>query len=723
MKIFSAKFSLMLRLTLVFALIFAGFLDQAPKASAASSTIADFENGMDGWNSGTITSGYSSKGSLAISNPHNGADGSTKSLNSALLRGYDNLEFDLNLNGKTIIDGDAAAVVFDQGGWRMASIKNFAKNGQNGWQHVTIPLSAFSGLNKDAGVASMTFRFWNYTAGTYNIDNISLTNGAVTPPTTNGNVIADFNSDMNGFNNGSLQNGFLRLSNPGYGDASTKKILNSPLLRGYKSIEFDINLNGKELLNGDAGTIFFDQGGLRGVTIRNYLNNGQTGWQHVKISFTDFPGLDSNAGVASIAFRFWNYTSGIYDVDNISLSTDGGTIPNTLSVPTNLSATPSTDRINLSWIGNAPIYIIYKNGAELARTGLMNFSDLAVTAGVTYSYFVKATDNNTTTAASSTVSATIPVVPINTTNWLAKSIDSQVASKYWAISDVNQITRLVQANKSLGAKHIAVSINFDNYTLLRTWADVIHNQGLNVWYRGHWNDWDSWEKPEIRNGITSIEYLNRTKNFVINHPELFKAGDAFTFCVESENAAWWTGIDPPAGGGPFTGWESWRAFTRNQVIYANDAFAKIGLGGKVYTNWINMNGWVAWNVLDQYTANTIGQLTLDHIIDWTDDINTYSNALFKGNGNGFYGYDEYFNKWHVPLMAGEWGYSTFNQNIDPNHQKALTEAVYGEFAKRHYMVGVNYWIDIGHASRLFDTDNLLDYNRRPVSYVIEQYYR
>jgi hypothetical protein len=155
---------------------------------------------------------------------------------------------------------------------------------------------------------------------------------------------------------------------------------------------------------------------------------------------------------------------------------------------------------------------------------------------------------------------------------------------------------------------------------------------------------------------------------------------------------------------------------------ANDAFNQISLGGKVKTNWINMNGWVAWEAMDQYTANTIGQITLDHIIDWTDDTNTYVSSLFYGNNNGFKGYDDYYNKWHVPMMAGEWGYSTYNQSIDQNHQKELAAAVLSEFSKRSYIVGINYWIDVGHASRLFDTQNLLDYQRRPVADVVAQYF-
>ncbi len=397
--------------------------------------------------------------------------------------------------------------------------------------------------------------------------------------------------------------------------------------------------------------------------------------------------------------------------------------PTDLTAPSNLIGNYGNNTISLSWTGNGPTYIIYRNGNEIARTQNNYFEDTNIQSGQTYQYYIKTTDGTRISNSSNTTSVNVPTIPVTPpTKWQAEAIDAQVMSKYWAIADANQIRHLVQADKSIGAKQITIDINYDNYSLMKLWADIIHSEGLNVWFRPHWDAWDSWEKPEIKNGITSTEYLNRSRQFILSHPDLFRAGDAFTICVESENAAWWTGIDH----GPFNGWDDWRAFTRNQVLVANDAFNQIGLGGKIKTNWINMNGWVAWNVLDQQTVNVIGQLTLDHIIDWTNDTGTYVNAILSGttlgDGSIFYGYDQYYAKWNVPIMAGEWGYSTFDQSMDPDHQKELAAAVMQGFSTRNYFIGMNYWVDVGHASRLFDTPNLLDYTPRPIASVIKQYY-
>jgi hypothetical protein len=73
--------------------------------------------------------------------------------------------------------GDASALYFEQGGWKYVSLATVSglQNGLNGWQHLSIPLSKFSGLNTNSGLASIGFRFWNNPAGSYDLDNIALT--------------------------------------------------------------------------------------------------------------------------------------------------------------------------------------------------------------------------------------------------------------------------------------------------------------------------------------------------------------------------------------------------------------------------------------------------------------------------------------------------------------------------------------------------------------------
>ncbi len=89
--------------------------------------------------------------------------------------------------------------------------------------------------------------------------------------------------------------------------------------------------------------------------------------------------------------------------------------------PTNLTATFSTDRINLSW--DAPSralssYKIYRNGSYLASTTSTNYSDTAISAGHRYTYYVTAvyTSPDGESANSNTAYSAYPLdLPYSTT--------------------------------------------------------------------------------------------------------------------------------------------------------------------------------------------------------------------------------------------------------------------------------------------------------------------
>ena len=87
-------------------------------ARAADTTLGAFDSGgLDGWNSGSVVAGYNSTGALRLHNNINDSVGTKKTLNSRALAGYTTLEMDVNLNGATILPGDASGIIFDQGGW------------------------------------------------------------------------------------------------------------------------------------------------------------------------------------------------------------------------------------------------------------------------------------------------------------------------------------------------------------------------------------------------------------------------------------------------------------------------------------------------------------------------------------------------------------------------------------------------------------------------------
>lgn len=86
------------------------------------------------------------------------------------------------------------------------------------------------------------------------------------------------------------------------------------------------------------------------------------------------------------------------------------------AAPTNLAAgyTSSTKTIQLSWKDNSSNesgFRIYRNGALLASTNNASYSDAAVAAGNSYSYYVTAWNSIGESAASNTASITIALPP------------------------------------------------------------------------------------------------------------------------------------------------------------------------------------------------------------------------------------------------------------------------------------------------------------------------
>jgi hypothetical protein len=402
-------------------LLAAGLLAVPLLAQAADGEIGNFDNGPDGFVPAAEGPGYNSTHSLRLTNQANGDASTKKVFNAKIFVGYNNLEFDLNLNGATLLGGDASAVAFEQGGWKYVSLSNYAQNGVNGWQHIIIPLSDFPALSQDAGVAWMNIRIWNYKSGSYDFDNIRLTtsnvggggNQAIPTPTNleaklsapttvelrwqgttsdyklyrqdessaltvNGKVFTDSGLNPNaeyfyrvtaiangqesapsnvvtiktasvggggnnGGNNGQIYpianfengpDGFLpAASGPGYnsaaslkmvnqanGDSATKKVFNAQIFTGMNYLEFDVNLNGAQLMGGDASAVAFEQGGWKYISLNNYVQNGLNGWQHIKIALADFPNLSQNSGVAWMNFRFWNNRTMEILLDNILLT-------------------------------------------------------------------------------------------------------------------------------------------------------------------------------------------------------------------------------------------------------------------------------------------------------------------------------------------------------------------------------------------------------------------
>ncbi len=87
------------------------------------------------------------------------------------------------------------------------------------------------------------------------------------------------------------------------------------------------------------------------------------------------------------------------------------------SAPTGLLATAGNAQVTLTWtaVPTATAYRVYRNGVRIGSPTVTGWTDSALTNGTTYSYYVTAVNVTTEGAASSTVTATPAVPPVNGT--------------------------------------------------------------------------------------------------------------------------------------------------------------------------------------------------------------------------------------------------------------------------------------------------------------------
>ncbi len=275
-----------------------------------------------------------------------------------------------------------------------------------------------------------------------------------------------------------------------------------------------------------------------------------------------------------------------------------------------------------------------------------------------------------------------------------RSVDTQVVSKHWKNVSEAMVREQVSAVKTLGVNYVAIGTPYDEVADMRKWTREIHAQGMHVWFRSHWLEWEGDNGRPA--SMTQDQYLARTEKFIIDNKDLFQEGDSFTVAVEAEQA----GVGP---GKRFLNWDEYKGFLLLEITVANNSFKRIELDRKIHTNWLSMNGWVAQNVITAELAKKIGLITIDHFSPQSDTIGTFDDpaAIADTMSSDL---DSMYLKLRVPLFLGEWGYQ-IHQETTEEHQKEVTEAVMSKLVVKQYLLGMNYWVHLGHYSRLFNDIN------------------
>ncbi|WP_347597831.1 PA14 domain-containing protein [Acrocarpospora sp. B8E8] len=102
---------------------------------------------------------------------NNGASEKYQSIDPQALAGKTHLRVTYNLHGMDAISGDASAIIFDQNGWKFATLAEYGENGMDGEQTVDVPLTDFD-LDLSQPVGTLHTRFWYGSPFTVDITSI-----------------------------------------------------------------------------------------------------------------------------------------------------------------------------------------------------------------------------------------------------------------------------------------------------------------------------------------------------------------------------------------------------------------------------------------------------------------------------------------------------------------------------------------------------------------------
>lgn len=249
-----------------------------------------------------------------------------------------------------------------------------------------------------------------------------------------------------------------------------------------------------------------------------------------------------------------------------------------------------------------------------------------------------------------------------------------------------------------GATHVAIATPYDEefVPFLTRWVKAARAHGLRVWFRGNLSGWENWfDYPKIG----EQGHIEKVRDFILGHPELFQNGDLFTSCPECENG----GSGDPRHTGDVAGF---RRFIIESHQSADAAFRSIGV--LVDTRLFSMNGDVARLVMDEKTTAALGDvITVDHYVETPErlerDVQTFGKDGVRKVFLGEFGAP-------IPDIHGR---------MTPAEQALWIDQSLARLAKMPNLIGASYWVSVGGSTELWDDKG----EARPAVAVLKKYFR
>ncbi len=250
---------------------------------------------------------------------------------------------------------------------------------------------------------------------------------------------------------------------------------------------------------------------------------------------------------------------------------------------------------------------------------------------------------------------------------------------------------------SLGATHIAIATPYDKgfIPFLERWVRAAREHKLKVRFRGNFSGWENWFGYDR---ITREEHKKLLKEFIENNPGLFEDGDIFTSCPECENGG---PGDPRLNGDP----EGHKQFLIEEYQISIESFGKIGK--KVNSGFYSMNYDVAKLIMDKPTTKALGNIVvIDHYIKDPVKVTKDAQSIAATSGG--------------KVVLGEFGapIPDIHGDLSEEDQAKWIEEGLSAASKASEIIGVNYWVNVGGSTRLWNDDG----TRRKAADVVKNFF-
>lgn len=275
--------------------------------------------------------------------------------------------------------------------------------------------------------------------------------------------------------------------------------------------------------------------------------------------------------------------------------------------------------------------------------------------------------------------------------WEFESVDTVKYSRDLTGQMINKpefdavIDQQVADIASLGATHIAIATPYDQrfVPFLERWVKASREHHLKVWFRGNFSGWEQWFGFSK---ITREEHKKLLKEFIENNPGLFEDGDIFTSCPECENG----GPGDPRLNGDVSGHQQ---FLIDEYKISLGSFGKIGK--KVNSGFYSMNYDVAKLIMDKQTTRALGGIVvIDHYTKDAKEVAKDAQQIAEMSGG--------------KVILGEFGAPIPDIHGDMTEQeqsKWINDGL-SEAAKTDAIIGVNYWVNVGGSTKLWNDDGI-----------------